>query len=267
MTDQISNLRGRDVYGSDGEKIGTVGQVYTTEPAGQPAWASVHTGLFGLKESMVPLSGARMQGDQLQVSFDKHTVKDAPNVDKDADEPLTGDQVRELYEYYRLGWDAQSGNTDAEGFREQGYQSGSYADDSRTDDSRDRDDNAMTRSEERLNVGTQTEQTGTARLRKHVVTENVQTTVPVQREEVRLEREPITDANRGAALGGPDLTESEHEMTVYAERPVVDKETVPVERVRLGKETVTDEHTVGGNVRKERIDADLPDEQDRRRLG
>jgi uncharacterized protein (TIGR02271 family) len=122
----------------------------------------------------------------------------------------------------------------------------------------------MTRSEERLNVGTQREQTGRARLRKYVVTENQQVNVPVEREQVRLEREPITDANRDDALSGPDLTESEHEVTLHADRPVVDTETVPVERVRLGKETVTDEQTVGGEVRKERIEADLPDEQGRR---
>jgi len=71
-------------------------------------------------------------------------------------------------------------------------------------------DDAMTRSEERLNVDTRTEQTGRARLRKYVVTEQQQMTVPVSREEVRLEREPVTDANRDAAYAGPDLTEFEH---------------------------------------------------------
>jgi len=128
-------------------------------------------------------------------------------------------------------------------------------------------DNAMTRSEERLNVGTERQQVGRARLRKYVVTEHVQQTVPVQREEVRLEREPITDANRDEAYAGPDITEAEHEVTLHAERPVVDTEAVPVERVRLGKETVTDEQTVGGEVRKERIEADLPEEDNSRNLG
>jgi hypothetical protein len=74
-----------------------------------------------------------------------------------------------------------------------------------------------------------------------------------------IEREPITDANRDAALAGPDITESQHEVTLHAERPVVEKQTVPVERVRLDKETVTDEQTVGDEVRKEQIDTDTPD--------
>jgi uncharacterized protein (TIGR02271 family) len=124
----------------------------------------------------------------------------------------------------------------------------------------------MTRSEERLDVDTTTERAGKARLRKYVVTEQEQVDVPVRREEVRLEREPITDDNRGAAFDGPAISESEHEVTLHADRPVVNTEAVPVERVRLGKDTVEDRETVGGEVRKERIEADLPDEPGRRSL-
>jgi uncharacterized protein (TIGR02271 family) len=112
----------------------------------------------------------------------------------------------------------------------------------------------MTRSEEQLHVGTEKVETGKVRLRKYVVTENVTQTVPVSREEVRLEREPITDANRGAAMSGGDITEEEHEVSLHAERPVVSKETVPVERVRLGTETVSGEQEVSETLRKERID-------------
>jgi len=126
-------------------------------------------------------------------------------------------------------------------------------------------DDAMTRSEEQLRVGTEREQVGRARLRKYVVSEQQQMTVPVEREEVRLEREPITDANVGAAMSGPDISEEEHEVTLHAERPVVDTETVPVERVRLDKEKVADQETVGGEVRKEQIETDLPEESRERR--
>jgi uncharacterized protein (TIGR02271 family) len=115
-------------------------------------------------------------------------------------------------------------------------------------------DDAMTRSEERLDVGTEREAVGRARLRKYVVTENVTTTVPVTREEVRIEREPITDANIDQAMDGPAISEEEHEVTLHAERPVVATEAVPVERVRLGKETVTEEETISADVRKEQIE-------------
>ncbi len=109
-------------------------------------------------------------------------------------------------------------------------------------------------------MGTEQVEAGRARLRKYVVTENVTQTVPVSREEVRVEREPITDANVGDATSGPDISEAEHEVTLHAEQPVVAKETVPVERVRLGTETVTEQQTVSEEVRKEQIDT--PDVDD-----
>jgi uncharacterized protein (TIGR02271 family) len=158
-------------------------------------------------------------------------------------EGITPKQEQELYSYYReLGWQPpqQGGRPGAEESAERGRESR---------------DEAMTRSEERLRAGTEKVETGRARLRKYV------TTVPVQREEVRMEREPITDANREAATAGPEITESEHEVTLQAERPVVGKETVPQERVRLGKETVTEEQTVGGEVRKEHIEEELPEQE------
>jgi uncharacterized protein (TIGR02271 family) len=117
-------------------------------------------------------------------------------------------------------------------------------------------DDAMTLSEERVNVGTQQVEAGRARLRKYVVTENVTETVPVSHEEARVVREPITDANVGSAMDGPAISEEEHEVTLHAERPVVEKEAVPVERVRLDTETVTEQEQVTDTVRKERVDTD-----------
>jgi len=89
-----------------------------------------------------------------------------------------------------------------------------------------------------------------------VTTEQVTTTVPVRREEVRLEREPITDANVDAATSGPAISEEAHEVTLHEEEPVVQKRAVPKERVRLDKATVAGEQQVGDAVRKEQIDLD-----------
>ena len=94
------------------------------------------------------------------------------------------------------------------------------------------------------------------RLKKHVVTEQQQVTVPVQREEVRIEREPITDTNRDRAMDGPEITEAEHAVTLNQEEVVVDKQVVPKERVRLDKDVSTAEETVDETVRKERIDVE-----------
>ena len=114
----------------------------------------------------------------------------------------------------------------------------------------------MTRSEEQLNVGTETRESGRARLRKYVVTEQETVTVPVTREEVRIEREPITDANRGEALDGPATLRGGARGRPPRGASRGEKEAVPVERVRLGKETVTDQQPVTEEVRKEQIDTD-----------
>ncbi|WP_188300863.1 YsnF/AvaK domain-containing protein, partial [Streptomyces sp. CBMA156] len=120
-------------------------------------------------------------------------------------------------------------------------------------------DEAMTRSEERMSVGVERYEAGHAKLRKYVVTEEERQTVPVRHEEVHVEHEPITDANRGAAMSGELISEAEYEVTLHAERPVVRTEAVPVERVRLVTEERVEERTVTGQVRKERIEAELPD--------
>ena len=118
----------------------------------------------------------------------------------------------------------------------------------------------MTRSEEELRVGKASRESGRARLRKYVVTEQVEQTVPVQREEVRVEREPITDANVGGATDGPAISEEEHEVVLHEEEVVVEKRAVPKERVRMDKHTVTEDQTVSEQVRKEQIEAegDIP---------
>lgn len=257
----LRKVSGRDVYDRSDTKIGKAGQVYVDAATGEPEWLCVNTGLFGTKESFVPMTDAQLKGDDVYVAFDKDQVKNAPNIDPGA-QGIMADEERRLYDYYSgLGWQ-QPGRGDTGQHRDTGQTQERRTDRPRSGSAapgQAQGGDAMTRSEERLRVDTRAEQVGAARLRKYVTTEPVETTVRTRREEPRLEREPITDANRDAALAGPDLTESEHEVTLHAERPVVEKETVPVERVRLAKDTVTDEQTVGEQVRKEQIDTDTPD--------
>ena len=114
----------------------------------------------------------------------------------------------------------------------------------------------MTRSEEELAVGTRQREAGRARLRKYVVTENAEQTVPVEREQARVEREPITDANVDDAVDGPEISEEEHEVVLHAEEPVVEKRAVPKERVRLDKDVHQEHQEVSDTVRKEQIEVD-----------
>ncbi|MEV8503614.1 PRC and DUF2382 domain-containing protein [Actinoplanes sp. NPDC051475] len=254
----IPKLYGMDVYETDGGKIGSTDEVYLDAETGEPEWLAVKTGLFGTKQSFIPLQRAEVGGDRIVVPFDKSTVKDAPRIDPDG--RLSPDEEDELYRYY--GFSSSGGSLTGDETTTATGTASYDSDTTGTDYDRDSSatgDDAMTRSEERLVADTRKEQVGKARLRKYVVTEQEQVSVPVSREEVRLEREPITEANRGDALSGAEISDGEHEVTLHAERPVVDTEAVPVERVRLGKEVVTDEESVTGEVRKEQIDFDDPD--------
>ncbi|MDQ6688098.1 MAG: PRC and DUF2382 domain-containing protein [Actinomycetota bacterium] len=241
------DLMGRNVVDSTGSKIGKVAQVYLDDQSGEPEWVTVSTGLLGTKQSFVPLREADYSGDDVVVRVEKDVVKDAPKIDDDGH--LDPAEEEELYRYY----DDKLGS---------GY--GSEQTTNRADSRLENDDHSgdtgeagtghMTRSEEQVRVGTERRETGRARLRKYVVTENVTKTVPVSREEVRVEREPIAEGDREKVRGGTDISEDEHEVTLHAEEPVVEKKTVPVERVKLGKEKVTDEEQVEETVRKEQVD-------------
>jgi uncharacterized protein (TIGR02271 family) len=247
------SLIGSTVNGADGDKIGKVGRVYLNDDTGQPEWVTISTGLFGTRESFAPLYNAQPGQGEVRLAVTRQQVKDAPNLDA-ADDHLEEAQVDELYQYYS-GDLAPAGTGHAEtGSWHAETDAGHSARTEGHDTSGPNTDDAMTRSEEQLHVGTESAPAGRARLRKYVVTENVTRTVPVSHEEVRVEREPITDANRGAALDGPDISEEEHEVVLNAEHPVVAKETVPVERVRLSTETVTEQAEVSEQVRKEQID-------------
>ena len=247
----VKTWQGQDVLGPDNEKVGTLEHIYLDRETGEPTLASVKTGLFGMKSNLVPIDGfSGGAGEGLRVSYDKAKIKDAPNID--ADQELTPEEEQRLYSYYGQsysGYEGRDFDYDTTG-RENTHGTVGH------DTSGPTTDNAMTRSEEELAVGKTEREVGKARLRKYVVTEDVETTVPVQREEVRVEREPITDANIGNAMDGPAISEEEHEVTLRAEEPVVEKRVVPQERVRIDKETHTDQVEVSDTVRKERIEAE-----------
>jgi uncharacterized protein (TIGR02271 family) len=248
-TRDIQALDDSVVVGTDGSEIGRVGQVYTDNDTGQPSWVTVKTGWFGTNESFVPLNAATIEDGTIRVPYDKDMIKGAPN--NDAGAPLSETDEQQLYAYYNLTGPAGDAA---------GYERSQARLDTTRDAGTDTDIPArgtgsgdyLTRSEEQLHVGTEKVQTGRARLRKVVVTEQQTVTVPVTREEVRVVREPIApgdsvDATIGEAAADVVLTE---------ERVVVNKETVPVEKVRLGTETVTEQQEVTEAVRKEQIEFD-----------
>jgi uncharacterized protein (TIGR02271 family) len=244
----VLSLRGQDLYGSDGEKLGTIEEIYLDTDTDQPEWALIATGMFGTKQSFVPLSGLSQDGDTATVPYDKATVKDAPKVDPDG--RLSEEEEAQLYRHYGRDF-GSAGTTSSGDDRDRGDR-----DTVGRDVSGPTTDDAMTRSEEELSVGKTEREAGRARLRKYVVEDEVTQTVPVRREEVRIEREPITDANVGDATSGPEISSEEHEVVLHEEEPVAEKRAVPKERVRLDKDVQTEERQVSDTVRKEEIEVD-----------
>ncbi|MEU7296966.1 PRC and DUF2382 domain-containing protein [Streptomyces exfoliatus] len=289
--EQIAAIVDHPVHDAQGKKIGDAKHVFVDDVTGRPEWVTVKTGLFGTSESFVPIKDASLVDDHLEVPYPKDRIKDAPHVDVDGGGHLSTREERRLYEHYGIAWDeawqranqpgeggwahgTAAADGDGEGRRAQGLsgtssgiggagaQPGTGMADEGVGVSRGgrgesrTGGDAMTRSEEQMHVGTEQVETGRVRLRKYVVTEDVQQTVPVTHEEVRVEREPITEANRDQALSGPEISEAEHEVTLHEERPVVETRAVPVERVSLRTDEVTEEETVTGRIRKERIDVE-----------
>jgi uncharacterized protein (TIGR02271 family) len=232
----VTNWRGLKAVDADGEKVGTIDEVYLDRGSDAPEWLTVSTGLFGSRTTFVPIGDAQASGDEVRLAYRKDQIKDAPNVD--ADGALSSEEEQRLYEHYGRG------------------DYGDWSGDGETGGGTEATGDAMTRSEEELRVGTTQREAGRVRLKKYVVEDEVTRTVPVRREEVRVEREPVTEANRGDALEGPEISEAEHEVVLHAEEPVVDKQAVPKERVRLGTDVQTEEREVSDTVRKERIDVD-----------
>ncbi|MGK5683323.1 PRC and DUF2382 domain-containing protein [Actinoplanes sp. URMC 104] len=268
--DNLGDLSGAEVHDSAGERIGEVAQIYADPDSGQPQWVTVRTGTFSFQECFVPLQGARLEGGRLIVATTRDLVMQAPLLETGA--PLDFDDADRLSAHYGMA----PGTPEAAGGRHAaadtpGAETQAAADapgaetpaagGTHAGGRHAADDDAMTRSEERLKASTVREPVTKVRLRKYLVTEQRQVTVPVTREEVRLEEVPVTAADDpGAATGGePGADATPDDMILHAEQPVVTTEKVPVERVRLAKDTVHEEQTISAPVRREKIEYDGPE--------
>jgi stress response protein YsnF/sporulation protein YlmC with PRC-barrel domain len=256
---EVRDLIGAELLDSSGIKVGRIGQIYLDESTGELEWATVNTGRFGVNETFVPLAQADRAGRAVRVPYEKATIKDAPNMFA-CGAHLDESKERELYIYYGLDYAGQRSDSGIPSGQATSIQPGRGPQAKRGSAGRDtsaRDtDDAMTRSEEQVHGGTEKVTVARARLRKWVETEDVHAKAPVAKEQARPVTERITDANRVSALDGPAIAEDEHEVTLTEERPVVAKESVPVARVRLTKETVQDVDRVAEQIRKERIQAE-----------
>ncbi len=242
--------RGRTVLDRDGDKIGKVEEVYVDEVTEAPEWILVESGLLSKKRHLVPLRDAFPVGEDVK-SRSTSRVEAAPTVDPEPE--LSQEDEERLYHHYGLEYSearSESGLPEEPGTAAAGE----------TTEAGD----AVTPSEEELRVGTERRERGRVRLRKYVVTEHQTRTVPVRREEVRIEREPLSEADPGQATREPDISEQEQEVVLHEEVPVVEKRTVPKERLRLEKEPVVEEAQVSEEVRKEHVETEGGERPDAR---
>lgn len=295
MGKNIKDLFNATAYDKNGEKLGDVNEVFVDDQSGQPTFVEVNHGLFGMSSSLVPLRGHDFSGDDLKLGFSKDRIKDAPDFDSDkplTPEAQSGifkhyglDNARDVTDYkdsnldskrdVQAGADKDHNLTAGAGAAGAGV-AGAHADEKKADThttdaaaterkagvaddaaaARTNNDGELIRSEEQLNVNKERVATGEARLRKYVVTDTESVEVPVEREEVRVERTPINaeDAkNYNGAISGDS---EEASVTLHEERVNVNKETVPVEKINLKKDTVRDTETHTEELRKEQIDTD-----------
>jgi stress response protein YsnF/sporulation protein YlmC with PRC-barrel domain len=274
-TGALRQWLGHDLIDRDGDKVGTIVNLYLDEETGQPDWAVVRTGLLGSRLTLVPLdratvsfAAAAVGGGRVTVPYDPATILDAPSValgqelaelDTMALLRHYGVEVAEPTEAGDLGQTNTPGAevVEAGGAGERPAQ---LTDRPTTISSSSEAPVEVIRSEEELRVGKR-RRARRVRLKRYVVTDYVTKTIPVQREEVRLEEEPVEEPTAGEPTGPPEggeaaSAEGGAEVLLREEEVVIQKRVVPRERVRLTKEVVTEERPVSGEVRKEQVEVD-----------
>jgi uncharacterized protein (TIGR02271 family) len=213
------------VEAEDGEAIGRVDSLYYDLETGRPAWIGVRTEGEGLR-TLVPVEGSRATGEVVRVGFPRAVVDAAPRVEAEEIDEVT---ERRLVDHYDLPRPLEERETAVI--------------------------TPIVRHEEALSIAKERTETGRVRVRKWVETEPVTVEVALERETVRVTRQPIgRPAREGVELG-----EDEISVSVYAERPVVEKRVVAVERVRLEKRVELDDVTIEDELRVERVAAEESD--------
>ena len=262
---EVSAAVGSTAYGTDGGKLGTVEAFFVDDRTGAPSWVAVSTGLFGTRHSIVPAVDATFADGTLRVPVTAEAVKSAPAM---AGEHLAPADEEALRQHYGLTGGGVTGGgvgvSDADRTRP-AVPVPDAVPDRTPDEAQPTDsDGSMTRTEEQLRVGTERVATTRARLVKYVVTEDVQITVPIRREEIRVEEVPLDAATGGEYPADEGLVPASgttsgglpDEIILHTERPVVTVEVVPVERVRLRTEVVQGQETVTEQVQREQIVVD-----------
>lgn len=249
----LITMRGKPVYGSDGEKLGELEDVYQDEDTRQPEWLAIKEsmvgGLFGTKHFLVPVMEAQLSSGRggeepaIRVPYTKEKVKDAPQVGGDW---ISEEQEQQVYAYYGIKPTTEHSDTQLPRAETTTHERPT-APTTRGDS----DEISMGRSEEELRVGKREVDAGRVRLRKWVETEPVSEDVELRRETAQVERHQVNQPVSGAEIG-----EEEAEMRLHREEPVVGKETVEKERIDVHREEVVEHEQARADLRKEQVEVD-----------
>jgi uncharacterized protein (TIGR02271 family) len=274
---ELSSAIGSTAYDPAGDKIGTVEHFFVDDRTGAPTWVAVTTGLFGTRHSVVPAHDASFADGGLRVNVARDAVRSAPHVpDTGRLDPAVESDLRRHYGLESTGAEpptqpieptaapvAPPVPTGRHAAHDEPPGPVAVPDAQVAAAHQEPADGGMVRSEERLRVRTEQVAARRVRLVKYVVTEEVQVTVPLRREEVRIEElplegspEPLGEEETLVAQGHAPAAGLPDEIVLHAERPVVSVEVVPVERVRLRIEEVAGQEHVSDRVQREQIIVD-----------
>lgn len=229
-----------------GRRFGRLDELFVGRTSGRPEFGIVVLGdeaEGGRERIAVPLHGATRRADALELPIDAERVHSAPRVQAEVDE-IPAEAGRLILEHFGLDPDPAEATTSAmppvAGPRDAGAD----------------EDVELIRSEEQLAVETRSRATERVRVRKAVTTEDVTVTVTLRREELIIEREPLA-ADAGTPVSDLAFTGEEVvDFVLHAEEPVVTKRAVPVERVRLRRNTIVEQERITDTVRKEHVEVD-----------
>jgi PRC-barrel domain len=99
----VAEWHGKNLVDSEGETIGKLERVYFDVETDEPQFGTVKEGFIGRHLTFVPLTGATIGPDTLQVSVTRGQVKDAPSMGQDGDALSSADEST-LYHYYKLNY-------------------------------------------------------------------------------------------------------------------------------------------------------------------
>ena len=269
---EAQTWQGRELVDRLGHKVGRIEAWFADAELQTPGWAVVRTGLPSTRRTLVPMTQARLIGERVRLPYDKQHMMRGPRSFEPEQLFARGGRVH-LSRHYGVE-QSQRRTGDAAAERDAVAAKDPEAPEARPIATAQRapaptgrhqagreargptQDGAMTRSEEELRVGTAWRECARVRVRKYVVIEEVQFTVPVRREEIDIEYESTVGERLDGAGPGKALSTDELEIVLHEEVPVVEKRVVPRERVRVITEARASHAELREDVRKERIEAE-----------